>query len=579
MYGFEVSAPDDAGRVTLAATKTFESEILLKDVTETAVLKTYRAGDYDEATSYLDPRTDALSDARALIYEWGRADLDHGMGSALKLAQGYGFKSDRLFTEGPPDTFIPAEDARSIEAIQAERDWERDAEIFGMGGYKVPLPEDTIHAREVGRYGADADLPPGQFYAVTVREAESVFVVEGLKAWLDRDSGEAQRDVVTLGIEDNRDDAAALANTVAEAATVPERLERMTALANDFAGRNNPHVELLGLATHQQALFTGGPPDPGVKPPPASNVAAQPYSRTIGEAAYNLPLEDGQAYEFRARPIPELQTEVAGFGADALAVETVKHWQENGKPQQEVVTLGLLYDQAEARREVDSYVDLAEREGIQAAMSRAAMMADIQNYPIMIERAEELNLHPNENVRFGNMFQRGPDDPFLSERDIHFAERQYAADHPPHHRLSLEVVPVQDESGQALGHSVLALDAAWDHDETSRELDDAQSVAAYEVAQFESREGADLYRQSLADYMGKRDLEPEGTDISGAVDFVKAASETNGHGERWLAPWDIAQLAKGEWTLQHSADDFHPMTVETASVDIVAEVSVPDMEL
>jgi hypothetical protein len=197
----------------------------------------------------------------------------------------------------------------------------------------------------------------------------------------------------------------------------------------------------------------------------------------------------------------------------------------------------------------------------------------------MLERAAELNLHPNEDIRFGDMFQRGPDDPFLSERDIHFAERQYAADHPPHHRLSLEVVAVQDTAGQALGHSVFALDAAWDHDESSRELDDAQSISAYEIAQFETQEGANLYRQSLTDYMSKRGLEPEGTDISGAVDFVKAASQTNGHGERWLAPWDIAQLAKGDWTLQHEAEDFHPMTIQAIDINVQAEVSIPDMEL
>jgi hypothetical protein len=260
-------------------------------------------------------------------------------------------------------------------------------------------------------------------------------------------------------------------------------------------------------------------------------------------------------------------------------VETVKHWRAEDAPQQEVVTLGIHYDRDDARQEVDTYVDLAEREGIQAAMTRAAVMADIQNYPTMLERAEELNLHPNKDIRYGDMFQRGPDDPFLSERDIHFAEQQYTADHPPHHRLSLEVVPVQDESGQALGHSVLALDAAWDHEETSRELDDAQSVAAYEVAQFETREGANLYSQSLSEYMGKRALESEGNDISGAVDFVKAASETNGHGERWLAPWDIAQLAKGEWSLQHDADNFHPMTVQTIDINTPAEITVPDMEL
>ena len=61
--------------------------------------------------------------------------------------------------------------------------------------------------------------------------------------------------------------------------------------------------------------------------------------------------------------------------------------------------MGIQYDRDEVRQEVDNYVDLAEREGIQAAMSRAAVMADIQNYPTMVERAEELNLHPNEDIR------------------------------------------------------------------------------------------------------------------------------------------------------------------------------------
>ena len=69
--------------------------------------------------------------------------------------------------------------------------------------------------------------------------------------------------------------------------------------------------------------------------------------------------------------------------------------------------------------------------------------------------------------------------------------------------------------------------------------------------------------------------------ISGAVDFVKAVGESNGlhDSERWLAPWDIAQLGKGEWAMQHDPADFHPMTVETATIEEPAEVLIPDMDL
>lgn len=829
MYGFEVSAPDESGDVTLVATKSFESEILQKPVTESAILKTYRAADYDESVSYLDPRSDALSDTRVLVYEWGRGDLDHSMGTALRLAQENGFTGDALFEQGPPDTFAPVEDARTVETIRAERDWERDAEIFGVNGHGIALPETTIHAREVGRYRGDDAVPPGQFYGVIVREEalqnisgdddHPIYVVEGVKAWLDRD-GETDMETVTLDVQAERDQASALADSVLEEPDVTSRLARMEGMAHDFAGRAAflelplaPEGEVpasqLDLTVHAEALFIQGPPlqqpeeatlpapsgrlaspigayvdrhagdyiqtdgalvtgydgqdyrvigtaelpvdltnqspaddiqyqvlptdtlpdsdhpaeydpvrmrpvehgipadhpaeyafevqhmrhidgdelvdsyhlvevvktwhDPdllpdepdtrltlslplaayddkeaafetahqltakwwaeGIQPamqdaanmaqahinpnimdvenghlfgmgpedpftvefagrehevesepaPQPSSVSPQrlEYSRTIGEAAYDLPLEEGQAYAFRMRPIPELDMEVARYGVDAIAVETVKHWQEEDVPQQEVVTLGIHYDRDEARQEVDTYVDLGERDGIQAAMTRAAMLADIQNYPTLVERAEELDIHPNTDVRYGDMFAQGPDDPFLSERDINHAAQQYAADHPPHHRLSLEVVPVQDNTGQALGHSVLALDAAWEHEEPSRELEDAQGVTAYEVAQFETSEGADFYRLSLSEYMGKREIAPEGGDISGAVDFVKAVGESNGlpDNERWLAPWDIAQLSRGEWVMQHDPADFHPMAVEGAAIEEPVEVILPDMDL
>ncbi|KAB2893808.1 MAG: hypothetical protein F9K28_07615 [Bacteroidetes bacterium] len=596
MYGFEVSAPNDRGDVTLAATKTFESDILQKTVTESAVLKTYRADAYDESVSYLDPRSEALSDARALVYEWGRHDLDHAMGSALRMAQADGFKGETLFEHGPADTFTIPDNARSVAAIQAERDWERDAEVFGMNGYKVPLSETVVHARTVGRYRRDTEVEAGQFYGVAVREEvlegneQPIYVVEGIKAWLERDTGDAKLETVTLGMGTDRTEAVHTADHIAQAPDTLESLERMEKLAHDFA-HHAAHLSegtttALHLNVREEGLFRVGPPDPerevlefdwgheeaaGSIPihPPASTGFVPPrldYSRTIGEAAYDLPLEEGQSYEFRMRPIPDLEVEVARYGVDALAVETVKHWQGDEQPQQEVVTLGINYDRDEARREVDTYVDLAEREGIQAAMTRASTLADIQNYPDMVERADELGLHINPDVRFGQMFKQGPEDPFLSEREINHAAQQYAAEHPPHHELSLEVVPVQMGEGQTLGHAVVALDVQWEHEETSRDLEDAQVVTAYEVAHFERKPDADFYAASLHEYFYKRDLDTEGTNIIPALDFVKNAQAANGlaGNERWLDALEISQVAKEGWSLEHTAADFHPMSMQPA---------------
>lgn len=595
MYGLEVSAPNADGDVTLAATKTFESDILQKEVTESAVLKTYHTDDYDEAVSYLDPRSEALADARALVYEWGRHDLDHAMGSALRLAQEVGFKGDNLFEHGPADTFTIPNDARSVEAIQAERDWERDAEIFGLNGYKIPLPETVVHARAIGRYGADPEVEAGQFYGVAVREEtlagaeQPTYVVEGVKAWLERETGENGLETVTLGLGNDHAEAVRTADGLAQGTDVVERLDKMEALAHDFAGQAAHLPESTTTALHlnvrEEGLFRAGPADPqrddlevdwghepvaGIPtPPPVSSGFVPPrldYSRMVGDAAYDLPLEAGQSYEFRMRPIPDLEVEVARYGVDALAVETVKHWQAGDEPQQEVVTLGVHYDRDDARREVDTYADLAEREGIQAAMTRAATVAEIQNYPDMVERAEELDLHINPEVRFGQMFKVGPEDPFLSEREINHVFQQYAAEHPPHHELSLEVVPVQTGEGQALGHSVVALDAQWEHDESSRDWEDTQTVTAYEVAHFERKQDADFYAASLHEYFYKRDLDTEGTNITPALEFVKNSQAANGLGnnERWLDAAEVGQVTAGEWTLQHRAEEFHPMSMPSA---------------
>lgn len=308
---------------------------------------------------------------------------------------------------------------------------------------------------------------------------------------------------------------------------------------------------------------------------------AQNYSRTIGEAAYDLPLEEGQVYAFQARRIEELEHRVAPYGVDAMAVEVVKGWDAGGEQQQEVVTLGVYFDRDDARREVDAYVDLAEREGIQAAMSRAAVLADAQHVPQLVHEANELGIHINPDVRYGDMFSQGPDDPFLSEREINHIAAQYTEANPPQHRLSLEVIPVQNKAGQALGHSVVAIDAAWDHEENSRELEDDQSVTAYELAQFQDKAAADTYALGLSEYMGKREIVNEGTDINPALDFVKGVQDANGLGDnqQWLFPHEVGRLAGGEWSLRHEPTDFQPMTVAEIGQPAPLEVVAPDLDL
>lgn len=827
MYGLEVSSPDEAGAVRLAAIKTFDSEILHKPVTESAVLKTYHPSDYDESVSYLNPRSEALSDARALVYEWGRADLDHAMGSALLLAQENGFKGDKLFEQGPADTFAPVPDARPLETIQTEREWGRDAEIFGKDGYRIPQPDGLTHAREIGRYGVDPEMEPGQFYGVTVREAHlrtvpdpdypPVYVVEGMKAWLEKDTNEVGSEMVTLDVRGSREASLQVADGLADGADLPSRLEHMETLAHQAATQHQglalpllgeAPADHLNLNLREEGLFTQGPPDPvkltfdeevswdlpemdppgrlatpigayvdrhagdylltdaailppgerlappdeidyrvlpldtlprdqdephvpaeydpvrmkpiddgiptdhgadyafevrhirafdlqgdltdsyhvveavkswhdpdilsesderltlalplaafdekepafqtaeqltakwwaeGVQPAmqEAANMAAghlrpdimdvenghlfgmgpadpftvelgeqarqmqtpdlpdekdtvvphpfiaQNYSRTIGEAAYDLPLEEGQSYAFQARRIEELEHRVAPYGVDAMAVEAVKSWEAGDEQQQEVVTLGVYFDRDDARREVDTYVDLAEREGIQAAMSRAAVLADAQHVPQLLHEADELGIHINPDVRYGDMFSQGPDDPFLSEREINHIAAQYTEANPPQHRLSLEVLPVQDKAGQALGHSVVALDAAWDHEENSRELEDAQSVTAYELAQFQDKAAADTYALGLSEYMGKREIVNEGTDINPALDFVKGVQDANGLGDnqQWLLPYEVGCLAGGEWSLRHEPTDFQPMTVAEIGQPSPLEVVAPDLDL
>ncbi|MCQ3932685.1 MAG: hypothetical protein DPW16_19725 [Chloroflexi bacterium] len=594
MYGFEVSTPNDKGDVTLAAVKTFESDILQKEVTESAVLKTYRPRDYDESVSYLDPRSDAIADARALVYEWGRHDLDHAMGSALRLAHDNGFKGNTLFEHGPADAFTIPDDARPIAAIHREREWERDAELFGLNGYKVPLPANVIHAQEVGRYGGEVEVEPGLFYGITVREEvtegneQPTYVVEGAKAWLERETLETKMETVTLGLESDRAAAFQTAHQIVQSPDVAERLETMANLAHNLAqhAADLPKERMpTPLHLRSAGLFHEGPPDQAhhgvtmdwgsdeaaaiMTPPSTLNSFVPPrldYSRMVGEAAYDLPLEEGLGYEFRMRPIPDLEVEVARYGVDALALETVKHWQANDEPQQEIVTLGIYFDRDEAREEVDTYVSMAEREGIQSAMTRASMLADVQSYPDMVSRAEELDLHLNPDVRFGEMFQEGPDDPFLAEREINYAAQQYAADYPPHHDLSFEVVPVHSPTGASLGHSVVALDAAWEHGETSRDLEVAQAVTAYEVAQFDQQHEADFYAASLREYLDKRDLETQGANIAPALEFVQSVQSVNGVGENkyLLNPSEVSRVEQDEWAIQHHIEDFHPIPMQPA---------------
>lgn len=601
MYGFEVSAPDEQGDVTLAAIKTFQSDILQKNVTEAAVLKTYHAADYDESVSYRDPRSEALSDARALVYEWGRHDLDHAMGSALLHAQDNGFKGDTLFEQGPSETFTLPDDARPVAAIHADLEWEHDAEHFGVRGYRVPLPENGVYAHEVGRYGMERSVPPGLFYGVVVREEtlegseQPLYVVDGMKAWLDRDTREPESETVTLDVLNDRKSAIEIANGVVQQDSVPERLEQMEVLAHDLAQRSfaltdiplsttgRTPAEELGLNIRGEGLFRQGPEldlsEPPMLPPIFVNPYVPPdlnYNRTIGEAAYDLPLEEGQAYGFRMRPIPELEEKVAQYGVDALAVEAVKSWQEDGQPQQEVVTLGIYHDRDDARKEVNTYVELAETEGIQIAMSRAAMLADVHHSPDMAEQAQEYDLHINPNIRYGDLFSRGPADPFLSESDIRLAEKDFEDANPAHHRLSLEVVPIHDPAEQHLGHAVMAVDARWDHEETSRDLEDAQAVSAYELAHFVQKSDAEEYALSLNDYMGKREIAAEGTDLTAAENFVKTVSQVNGFGahERLLNTEEVGNLAQGTWEIQHETADFQPMPLPQSEHNVSLEMEL-----
>lgn len=124
-YEFEVSAPDAAGDVTLAATKTFYDERRQQVMTESSQLQTYQA----EGLTPLDPHMAALDDARGLIFEWGKHDLEGAMGSAFKLAQANGHTGQTLFDQGPPDPFTPTDAAREMEAIQAEREREQEQEL------------------------------------------------------------------------------------------------------------------------------------------------------------------------------------------------------------------------------------------------------------------------------------------------------------------------------------------------------------------------------------------------------------------------------------------------------------------
>lgn len=258
---------------------------------------------------------------------------------------------------------------------------------------------------------------------------------------------------------------------------------------------------------------------------------------------------------------------------DALAVEAVKSWQEAGQNQQEIVTLGIYYDRDEAQTEVDTYVDLAEGEGIQAAMSRATVLADAHAYPGLVGQADELGLHINEAVSYGNMFQQGPPDPFLSEREITLAAQAYTAEHPPQHKLALEVLPIHDERGQTLGHSLLAIDAVFRSGEDTQDLGQAQSAIGYELAHFEDQASAEDYKASLSAYLDKRDFLQAGADISPTVDFVRTLGQSNGHAEHWLSPWDMADLSKGEWNLQHQPESFKPLSMD------VSVQPAPDLDL
>lgn len=287
------------------------------------------------------------------------------------------------------------------------------------------------------------------------------------------------------------------------------------------------------------------------------------YHREVGDLAYDFPLEAGQGYAFRSRALPTLEAEVARYGVDALALETVKHWQADGQTRSEAVTLDILFDRDEAYAEVDTYVELAEREGIQAAMTRAATLAKAHTQPDMQTRAAELDLHLNPDVRYGAMFQTGPADPFLSEREIDQAAVLFRAEEPLEHKLSLEVVAVQDHSTQPLGFAVLALDATYEP-ATDQRLGLAEGVAVYELAHFKARDEAATYTAQLSEYMDKRDLSPSGTDIRPTLQFLQGVGENNGFSPqaRWLLPREAVALTGGETALHHPAEDFHPL-IET----------------
>jgi len=595
MYGFEVSAPDEAGAVTLAATKTYESDLLHKPVTAYATLKTYDPADYDQSESYLDPRTDALSDARALVYEWGRGGLDQAMGSALLFAQENEFKDDQLFTEGPADTFAPVDNPRPLETIQTERDWERDAEIFGRNGYRIPQPEGMNHARAIGQYEDDPEVEAGQFYGVTVREAHigdqpdakfpPVYVVEGVKAWLDKETNKVEHETVTLDVRGNQSAGMQVADSIADEPDLHTRLASMETRAHDTAQRmqgstipllgTDPTAN-LGLNLRYEGLFETGFPDPE----PAQEITStnDDYTRIIGAAAYDMPLENGQGYAFRARHLPAIEERHDGAGVDVMAVEAVKFWDDHGERQEAATTLNIYhqFDDRAAQDEVDVYVDLAERDGIQAAMTRAAAMADVQYRTNINHTADDLGINLNPDVQYGEMFSAGPADPFLSEREIVQLTADFSQDTPAQHHLLWDVVNNRDARGASLGHSVIAVDAEADHRLT--DLEDADQVTVYEVAQFGTAKDAQTYASSVEQYLHKRGLATEGDNIQPTIGFVTALQAENsleGHTQT-LERDSIQDLATGNWHLETPTDaSFQPITLG-ASPDITTPQ--PDLD-
>lgn len=585
-YGFEVSAPQPDGAVSLSAVKYFEQDGLL--MSEAAPLKTYMPAEIARHPQLYSPQQAALEDARALVYEWGRHDLDHAMGAAFKLAQAHGFTGETLFEQGDNDTFTSPEKARSLTQIQADRQWEQQLENFGTHHHELPLDQHILYSTPIGQCGVDPLVPPGQFYGVALREANlpetqtSLYLVEGFKAWLERDRAEPCLETVTLDAQVDVAQAVKTLDQVTEQPDVPARLNTMAELAHTFArqavGARLPFdeagqtpAELFGLSLRSDGLFQSGPPDPLELPHPTQIEMTQPsamaaydlhHQRVLSPDAYDVPLEEGQVYAFQARRLLVLEDQLTPYGMDALAVEAVKQWAEQGQVQQQVTTLGIFHDRDDARQEVDTYADLAEREGIQAAMSRAAMLADVQNSPVLVAQAETLDLHINPDVRYSTMFSRGPADPFLAEREIELAAQQYAADHPAHHQLALQVVPVQTPIGEALGHSVMAVDMQWAHEELSHDPVDATGVSAYELAQFKHEHDATEYALHLSEYLGQRDLSPTGTNITPALNFVQTLREVNGLSAQshWVEPEQAADLLQGNWVLHHEPADFHPTT-------------------